>query len=158
LLPLFHSIVSLEHSLSLSPAWQGLEQLYPHPLFGPLPLWRRKEDTNCQSIWDKSDMLLGTLCCYLSLSLSPQALERLYKHPLFGPLPVFITSNIECQLFPQPHPINMKIWIHEKWKIIQMLSCGPIKRIHFLLLGLVEITLSCTTLQVQSRVGQFKLN
>jgi len=45
----------------------------------------------------------------LSLSLSPQALERLYKHPLSGPLPVFITSNIECQLFPQPHPINMKI-------------------------------------------------
>jgi hypothetical protein len=49
------------------------------------------------------------LFAVISLSLSPQALERLYKDALFGSLPVFITSNIECQLFPQPHPINMKI-------------------------------------------------
>jgi hypothetical protein len=44
----------------------------------------------------------------LSLSLSPQALDQLYPHPLFGPLPVIITSNVECQLFPQPRPTKMK--------------------------------------------------
>lgn len=71
---------------------------------------------------------------------------------------MFITSNIQCWLFPHPHPYTWKIGQYKVRDYLNVTNwtnryCEPIKNNYFLFLGLLEVTESGASLQGQTALG-----